>query len=159
MVGQSLTLTASVASTGSNITGSVSFEDGGAAIGSVTLGANGTATLTTNSLSLGTHTLTAVYAGDTNHSASSSAAVSEQIVQTASIALMSSVNPSTSGINVVFAAKVSGAGSVVPTGAVIFSDGAAMLATVQLDATGSGEFPDFWARCRLTHDQCKLWRR
>jgi sugar lactone lactonase YvrE len=140
LVGQTLTLAASVSSTGSNITGTMSFEDGGAVIGSAVLGANGTATLATTSLSLGAHSLTAVYSGDPNHSLSTSAAVSEQIVQPASIALMSSVNPSTSGINVLFTSKVAGIGSVIPTGTVIFSDGAATLATAQLDATGSASF-------------------
>jgi large repetitive protein len=140
VVGQSLTLTAGVASTGANITGSISFQDGGATIGSATLNTGGTATFTTSSLAFGAHTLTAIYSGDTNHTVSTSPALSEQIVQVASVALSSSLNPSISGTNVVFTAKAIGIGSLIPTGSVIFSDGAAVLGTVQLDASGSGSF-------------------
>jgi hypothetical protein len=138
-VGQNLTLTAGVASTGANITGSISFMDGGNLIGSAALSANGTATFTTSSLTVGLHTLTAVYTGDTNHAASlPSPSLSELIVQAASVALTSSLNPSISGTNVVFTATVLGVGSLIPTGSVTFSDGASTLATVQLGATGSG---------------------
>ena len=137
-LGQSLTLTAVVTSSGVNLTGSVSFQDGATAIGSGTLNANGTATLTTSSLSFGPHTLTAVYSGDANHTTSTSAALSEQIVQVAGVVLTSSLNPSISGTNVVFTATLSGVGSLIPTGSVTFSDGANALATVLLGATGAG---------------------
>jgi hypothetical protein len=137
-LGQNLTLTAVVTSSGVNIMGSISFHDGATAIGSAALNANGTATLTTGSLSFGPHTLTAVYSGDTNHTTSISAALSEQIVQAAGVALTSSLNPSISGTNVVFTATLSGVGSLIATGSVTFSDGANALATVQLGATGAG---------------------
>jgi hypothetical protein len=137
-LGQNLTLTAVVTSSGVNIMGSISFHDGATAIGSAALNANGTATLTTGSLSFGPHTLTAVYSGDTNHTTSISAALSEQIVQAAGVVLTSSLNPSISGTNVVFTATLSGVGSLIPTGSVTFSDGANALATVQLGATGAG---------------------
>jgi sugar lactone lactonase YvrE len=137
-LGQNLTLTAVVTSSGVNLTGSISFLDGTAAIGSAALNANGTATLTTSSLSFGPHTLTAVYSGDTNHTPSSSVALSEQIVQVAGVVLTSSLNPSISGTNVVFSATMLGVGSLIPTGSVTFSDGANALATVLLGATGAG---------------------
>jgi sugar lactone lactonase YvrE len=139
VVGQSLTLTATVNSTGASITGSVSFEDGGVVMGSVALGANGTAAFTTSTLSFGAHTLTAVYSGDTNHVASTSPATGEQIVQAAGIAVTSSVNPSISGTATVFIVKLTGVGSLIPTGSVTLSDGAAALATIQL-AAGSASF-------------------
>jgi sugar lactone lactonase YvrE len=137
-LGQNLTLTAVVTSLGVNITGSISFQDGTTAIGSAALSANGTATLTTGSLSFGPHTLTAVYSGDTNHATSTSPVLSEQIVQAAGVVLTSNLNPSISGTNVVFTATLSGVGSLIPTGSVTFSDGANTLATVQLGATGAG---------------------
>ena len=137
-VGQNLTLTAVVTSSGVNLTGSVSFLDGGSAVGSAALSANGMATLTTGSLSFGPHTLTAVYSGDANHTTSTSAALSEQIVQVAGVVLTSSLNPSISGTNVVFSATMLGVGSLIPTGSVTFSDGANTLATVLLGATGAG---------------------
>ena len=137
VLAQNLTLTASVTSSIANSTGSINFEDGGTIIGSATVSPNGTASLITNSLSFGTRTLTAVYSGDTNHAISSSARVSEQIVQTAIVAIASNSNPSISGAAVILSTKVVGAGSLIPTGYVTFSDGAAALAIVPLDANGS----------------------
>jgi sugar lactone lactonase YvrE len=141
VVGQPLTLTASVASTGVNITGSITFQDGGTTLGSATLNAGGVATFTTSSLSFGSHTLTAIYSGDTNHTASTSPALAQQIVQSASVALASSLNPSITGTNVVFTATATGVGALIPTGSVTFSDGASPLATVPLNASGSASFP------------------
>ncbi|SDO23404.1 Ig-like domain repeat protein [Polaromonas sp. JS666] len=71
-VGQNITLTATV--TGSSPTGTVTFKDGGTTVGSSAL-SGGVATLATNSLALGSHTLSAEYAGDTNNDPSTSGAV------------------------------------------------------------------------------------
>lgn len=73
-VGASVTLTATVNSAGS-ATGTVAFKDGGTditgcAAQSVTAG---TATCATSALTQGSHTLTAVYSGDSNYGASTSA--------------------------------------------------------------------------------------
>lgn len=137
VLGQNIILTATVASSVANGTGSITFEDGGSIIGSATVNPNGTASLNTNSLSFGTHTLTAVYSGDTNHAISSSSPVSEPVVQTATVTLASNPNPSISGTAVSFSTKVVGAGPLIPTGYVSFSDGATLLSTVMLDANGS----------------------
>jgi len=137
IVGQNVTLTTAVTSSSPGITGSVSFQDGGVVIGSVVLAANGTASFTTNTLTTGTHPLTAVYSGDTNHVASTSTAVSEQIVQSAQIALGSSANPAASGAMVVFTAKVTAPASITPTGSVTFLDGTTLLGSAAVDATGA----------------------
>jgi RHS repeat-associated protein len=71
-VGQNITLTATV--TGASPTGTVTFKDGGTTVGSSAL-TGGVATLATSSLALGSHTLSAEYAGDTNNDPSTSAAV------------------------------------------------------------------------------------
>ena len=71
-VGQNITLTATV--TGTSPTGTVTFKDGGTTVGSSAL-SGGVATLATNSLALGSHTLSAEYAGDTNNDPSTSGAV------------------------------------------------------------------------------------
>jgi uncharacterized protein (TIGR03382 family) len=63
-VGQSVTFTAGVATTGAFTvvpTGTVTFYDGATALGTGTLNAAGYATFTTSTLTLGTHTITAVY--------------------------------------------------------------------------------------------------
>jgi hypothetical protein len=82
MAGQSVTLTATVSgqpsSTGTP-TGTVTFFDGATSIGTGTLNASGVATLTTNSLSVGTHSLTATYGGDLNFAGSTSAPATETV--------------------------------------------------------------------------------
>ncbi len=70
---QPITLTATVAADppGSGTpTGQVTFENGTTVIGQVPLGADGTATLTTSSISVRNDIVTAVYASDTNFAAS-----------------------------------------------------------------------------------------
>ena len=139
-IGQSLTLTATVTSTDPGLTGTVNFLDGSTSLGSGTL-SNGTASLTTSGLAFGSHTITAVYSGDTNHTESTSTALTQHIVQGGTVALLSSVNPSVSGQNVVFTAKVAGVNSLIPGGTAVFSDGATVLGTVTLDGTGAAAFP------------------
>jgi hypothetical protein len=58
--------------------GSIVFYDNGVAVGAADLAADGSASLTLNSLSAGAHSLAAVYAGSTNYSAANSSAVSVQ---------------------------------------------------------------------------------
>lgn len=69
-VGQTLTFSATITSTGGVPSGTVTFSDGGASIGSGGVNAAGTATITTSSLSLGSHSITATYNGDANFAAS-----------------------------------------------------------------------------------------
>jgi autotransporter-associated beta strand protein len=65
--GQSVNLTATVTSTGGGTpTGTVTFKDGTAEIGTVELNGSGVAVLTTNGLAVGSHPLTAVYNGTTS---------------------------------------------------------------------------------------------
>src|SRR5262249_37685415 len=73
--GQSVTLTAtiSVTSPGSGTpTGTVDFLDGGVTIAAGRPVSGGTASYTTSSLSIGGHTITAVYSGDTKFLTSTS---------------------------------------------------------------------------------------
>ena len=140
VLGQPVMFTASASSVSPNVTGTINFEDNGAIISSVTLGATGNATFTTSTLTAGTHTITAVYSGDANHAPSTSAVISELIVQAAGATLTSSLNPSVSGNNVIFTMKLAAVGSVVPTGTVTFSDGANALGASPVDATGTATF-------------------
>ena len=75
--GQSVTLTATVAATsGSAVpTGTVTFLDGTATLGSGTLNSSGMATYTTSALGAGSHLLSASYAGNTSFAGSTSSAV------------------------------------------------------------------------------------
>ena len=81
--GQAVTFTATVTANppGSGIpTGTVTFMDGTTTLGTGTLNAVDVATLGTNALAVGTHLITAVYAGDTNFATSASPVLSQVVV-------------------------------------------------------------------------------
>src|SRR5439155_6601256 len=137
--GQAVTFTATVSVTGpgstaaGNPTGTVNFFDGGTNIGQgmlSTSGATTTASLSTSSLTVATHTITASYIGDGNFSGSNGTLSGGQVVNKAGtgLALTSSANPSGSGQVVIFTATVTvnspGSTAVAnPTGTVTFRDG------------------------------------
>ena len=136
-MGQSVTFTA-MASGGTPLpTGTIEFLDGATVLGTSTVNASGTATLAINTLTFGMQSITATYEGDADHAVSTSSALTEKVMEAATASLSSSVNPSIFGTNVVFTVKITGVGSLIPTGTVIFSDGGVPLATVPLDATGT----------------------
>jgi hypothetical protein len=85
----------------------------------------GVATFTpTTPLSVGSHSVTAVYGGDANFSGSTSTAVTETVTAAATTtSLTASPNPSTAGTPVTFTATVSvnPPGTGTPTGTVTFS--------------------------------------
>lgn len=138
--GASVTFTATVTGTGATATGTVTFKDGATTLGTGTLNGSGQATFSTTSLSPGTHSITAVYGGNTNYTGSTSAALSQDIVANASsTALTSSSNPSTFGSSVTFTATVSGGGGT-PTGSVTFKDGATTLGNGTLNGSGQATF-------------------
>ena len=76
--GQQVVLTATISTSPTNVgsltpTGNVTFKDGGTTIGTAAV-AGGVATLNTTSLGVGTHSITATYAGNTNFIGSTSLA-------------------------------------------------------------------------------------
>jgi hypothetical protein len=73
--GTPFTFTATVTSTSGTPTGSVSFYDSTTLLGTATLSSTGVATFS-DTLSAGTHSVTATYTGDNNYSPSTSAAIS-----------------------------------------------------------------------------------
>src|SRR5262249_52318553 len=106
--------------------------DGATTLGTGTLSA-GKATLLVSSLTVGSHTLTAVYSGDTNFAGNTSAAITQTVNKaTTTTALVSSVNPSTTGQTVTFTATVSPQSGGTPPGTVTFRDGATNLATIAM---------------------------
>ncbi|MFF1746845.1 Ig-like domain repeat protein [Streptomyces mirabilis] len=119
--GQQVTLTAAVKGSGGGGSGSVdggtvTFYDG---IGNATtLGSapvsNGKATLTTSSLDVGTHTLTAQYSGNADYGPSNSATLDETVRTDTTTALASSPNPSAFRQPVLLTATVTPAASGCP---------------------------------------------
>ena len=135
--GNNLTLAATVTSDSPGLGGQVRFYDGSTLLGSTSLGIHGTASLATAQLSPGTHALTAVYGGDTDHAASTSAVLTEVVLEISSATITSNNNPSASGQSVVLTGVVAGSGKVAPTGNISLADNGAQIATVALDKNGS----------------------
>jgi hypothetical protein len=144
--GQSVTFTAAVTAVapGSGTpTGTATFMDGATTLGTGPLNGSGIATFTTSTLSMGSHSITAVYGGDTNFVTSTSSALSQTVNQaSSSTTLGSSVNPSDFGQAVTFTATVIAVapGSGTPTGAATFKDGATTLGTGTLNGSGVATF-------------------
>lgn len=123
----SVTFTATVTG-GATPSGTVTFKDGAATLGTGTLNGSGVATFSTSSLAVGSRSITAVYGGDATHSGSTSSVLSQQIIGNTSIAVTSGTNPSVTGQSVTFTATIStSSGSV--SGTVTFKDGATTLGT------------------------------
>ena len=107
-VGQQITFTATVAaaSPGTGIPGgTVTFKDGATVLGTGTL-SNGVATFKTTTLAVGTHSITAVYAGNSNFTTKTSAALTQAVVQSSKTTLQSSLASSTFGQSVTLTATV-----------------------------------------------------
>jgi len=132
--GEAVTFTAAITPQfGGQVSGTVTFNDGSAALGSAPV-SNNAASFTTSTLAVGSHSITAVYGGDVNFTGSTSAALSQVVTKASTTtALLSSINPSVSGKSVTFTATVSSAGGT-PTGKVQFFNGPTSLATVTLSA-------------------------
>jgi hypothetical protein len=124
--GQSVTLTATVSSAA--VTGSITFYDGASVLGAQTP-VNGQAMLTTSLLGFGTHSLRAVYSGDTTFAPSTGSIA--QIVggPLPVLTLTSSANPSIFGQNVTLTATVTPA---IAFGNVTFYDGTTVVGTKPL---------------------------
>ena len=109
-------------------TGTVNFVDGSTLLG-VGAVVSDAASITTSTLAIGTHPVTAIYSGDKNYLAASSTVLS-QIVNKAvtAVAVASSLNPAFVGNTITFTATVP-AGA---TGAVTFIDGVTSLGIVTI---------------------------
>ncbi|HET9281541.1 MAG TPA: Ig-like domain repeat protein [Candidatus Angelobacter sp.] len=130
VLGNAVTFTATVAhATGATApTGTVTFDDGVVSIGSTAVDAQGTATLQTSGLGVGSHNVTAIYSGDSTYAASTSTAVAVAVRGPTTLALATSAANPTVGANVTFTATLTTTGSqAAPTGTVTYKDGATTL--------------------------------
>ena len=144
--GQTVTYTATVTASapGTGIpTGTVTFKEGAVTLGSGTL-TSGIATFTSSALAVGSHSLTAIYGGDTNFASSTSSALAQVVIKdNAGTVVSADIDPTVVGQTVTFTAAVSanGPGSGTPTGIVTFKDGATTLGTGALNGSGIATFP------------------
>ncbi len=125
--GQSLSLTVSISP--ATATGTVQFLDGAAPLGTVTL-SGGSAVLSLSALSVDSHSITAVYSGDTNIPGGTSPVLIQTIAKAAtSVVLTASPNPAMEGQPVTLTAAVTPA---TATGLVQIFEGSAVLGTLTL---------------------------
>jgi sugar lactone lactonase YvrE len=117
-------------------TGSITFTDSGTTLGSVTVDATGAASLSSSTLAVGTHTVTAGYTGDPNFAAVTSVPLLQTIQNSSTqIALTASANPSTYATPLTFTAVITTNGGIA-TGTVIFTDGPSTIGTAPLNNSG-----------------------
>ena len=132
VAGQVLSLNVTVLGDGINLpTGTVQFMDGGVAFGSPVALSGGVASLSTNALTVGNHSLTAVYSGDAANAASTSAAIAVTVAQANTTVALAGQGSSTQGQGVSFTATIDG---LSPAGVVTFMDGTATLGVVSVSA-------------------------
>lgn len=132
--GQPVTFTATIKPQYSGqATGAVTFNDSnGTTLGSAAVKSN-VATLTTTTLTVGTHLITAIYGGDTNFGGSTSKALSQVVKYASATSLTSSPNPSTSGSVVNFTVRVTSTGGTA-VGTVQILNGTGVLTTLTLQS-------------------------
>jgi large repetitive protein len=135
--GANVTLTANVTATApasGTRTGTVEFQVGGVDItgcSAQAVPASGKATCVTNTLTVGTDTITAIYSGDANFATSTSAPFIQTVNQgNTTTKVVSSLNPSSTGVTVTFTATVTATApaSGTRTGTVAFDDAGVAIA-------------------------------
>ena len=136
MFGQSVTFTASVKPTAATTTatpsGTVTFKDGTKTLGTATL-ASGSGKFAISTLAAGSHSITAVYGGDTTFVGSTSPILSQTVNKAATTTTVTATpNPSQFNQSVALKAVVKSATGAVPTGNVTFKDGTTTLGTIAL---------------------------
>jgi hypothetical protein len=110
VVGQAVTFTASVRfiSPGSgSLTGSVTFKDGTTVLGTAAL-SNGMASVSTSAMATGGHSVTAVYSGDTNCTASTSTPMTQSVNAASSLAGYAYLDTNNDGVKQTSEAGITG---------------------------------------------------
>ena len=119
-IGTSVTFTATVTG-GVNPTGAITWSVGNCSAGNLTGAPPFTATCTTSSLAVGSPSVTATYAGDTNNATANNSITQTVNKAVPTVTVTSSANPSTSRASVTLTATLSGASS--PTASVAWKSG------------------------------------
>ncbi len=131
IVNSPITLIATV--TGNSPSGTVTFKDGATTLGTSSMDVSGQTALSATFSTTGSHSLTAIYAGDTNNTASTSSAVNLAVITPSTITLSATPNPVGANQPVTLNATVTGSS---PSGTVTFNDGVATLGTAYLNGAG-----------------------
>lgn len=133
LVGQGVTLTAQVSSPGATPGGTITFKNGTATIGTVSL-SGASATLITSFAQVGAYSITALYSGDALHLGSTSAPLAITVNPRASTtSLYSSHYSAPAARQLTLVTSITG---YAPTGTVTFMEGASTLGTAVLNGYG-----------------------
>ena len=136
LVSQLVVFTATVASDDPSRSGPVNFLDGTTLICSNIYLIAGSATCFTSTLTLGSHSMTASYAGDSNNAAGVSPALVQIVKQQPNLTLAVTPNPANVTQSVMLTLTATAA-TGTPSGSVVFYDGATALSG-NVSLSGSG---------------------
>jgi hypothetical protein len=121
-------------------TGTVQFMDNGSPVGTPVALSSGVATYSTTALTVGTHTITASYSGDSNFVGSASSTLDQEV----GVAMSTTSLTVPPGIGfherqpAVFSVVVTASNGTTPSGSVILYEGNTVLATMPpLDGSGT----------------------
>lgn len=135
-LGVSAVFTATV--TGSEaVSGTVAFFADGKGIGTATLGAKSSASLSDSTLSFGAHSMTAAYGGDGNDNPSTSATLEQIVGKIPTVTNLSVSSTAGASAQVSLLATVSGATGPTATGTVTFTVGTTSLGLAAVNAGGT----------------------
>ncbi|MEA2570731.1 MAG: large repetitive protein [Acidobacteriota bacterium] len=134
--GQSVSFVATVTGIVGSPRNSVSLKEGATVLDSQNVNGQSHATMTMTTLSVGSHTLVAVYAGNAGSDPSSSAPFSFVVSKATSTTTMTAPSAITYGAQATFTATVTGPGAVAPTGSVTFNEGGNPLCSGTLALVG-----------------------
>lgn len=125
---QPVSFTATISGQSGTPTGSVTFYNGTASLGSGML-SSGMATLNTSALPAGNNSITAVYSGSATYKSSTSAVLTQVVNKLSTRTTLASSGPSTYGQNVTLTATVATADGGKSTGNVTFLNGSSPIGT------------------------------
>jgi len=136
--GQSVTYRARVGRVGGVApTGTVSLMEGATVLGTASVSSQGIALVTSPAGAPGVHHLTMAYSGDGHYGASDSPDVPVEVTASApTVTIQTSANPAAPGQSITFRAHVSHAYGIASTGTVSLLDGATVVGTATVDASG-----------------------
>lgn len=143
--GESVTFTATVSPIGSGPvpTGTVVFTEGAVELARVPVGVDGTASLSTTSLSVGAHTLAAAFQAAATHNDSSTELAHAVDRAATALTVTSDVVSAVSGQRVTYTAHLAvvAPGATTPTGTVTFEGSTSVTAALQADGTATVTLP------------------
>jgi large repetitive protein len=116
--------------------GVISFSDGSTPLGVANLNSSGAASFIMPLLPVGTHNITATFAGDANDFTSSYSFVQTISLAPTSTILSTSTAVAQFGTPITLTATVTGVSASIPTGVVNFMDGTVVLASSPLNGAG-----------------------